>query len=124
MNSFMGARSSKLPAIPRTAANYVPFFTRDSDIVRPSQTWVFLDEDERSIDDGFFVTDPTAHVWFSFPAISAHRHNFSYNLAFADNHCETWRHMDPRTFAVHAAETEASGNHDLDRLANAATVSR
>ena len=32
--------------------------------------WVLLEEDERSINDGFFVTDPTGQIWMDFPAIS------------------------------------------------------
>src|SRR5205823_1776622 len=43
MNSFMGERPSAAP-IPPTATAYVPFFTRDSELRRPSQLWVLIDE--------------------------------------------------------------------------------
>jgi type II secretory pathway pseudopilin PulG len=122
MNSFMGARNPALPPIPETADNYVPFFAKDSDLRRPSDLWVLLDEDERSINDGFFVTDPTAHMWIDFPAVSEHRHNFSYGLNFADGHSEVWRHNDQRTQKVMVNRTEQSGNSDLARLAAASTV--
>jgi prepilin-type N-terminal cleavage/methylation domain-containing protein len=122
MNCFMGGRDSDIGPIPPSADNFVSFYAKDSDLRRPSELWVMLDEDERSINDGFFITDPTGHIWFDFPAISAHRHNYSFTLNFADGHSEVWRHNDPRTFQVSMSRTEQSGNSDLARLARAATA--
>jgi prepilin-type N-terminal cleavage/methylation domain-containing protein len=119
MNSFMGARDPSLGPIPSTAAAYVPFYSTYHEMPRPSQLWVLLDEDERSINDGFFVTDPAAKIWFDFPANSAHRHNYSFALAFADGHSDIWRYRDPRTRQVRANKTEQPGNTDLARLASA-----
>jgi len=127
MNSFMGARDPALPTIPPTADGFVPFFTKDSEILRPSEMWVLIDEDERSISDGFFMTDPTAAVWFNLPAISNHRHSFSFTLTFADGHSEVWRQRDPRTLQVPQVNTngfDQIGNLDLARLARATTVPR
>jgi prepilin-type N-terminal cleavage/methylation domain-containing protein len=121
MNSFMGGRDLKLGPIPVSSAGYIWFYAKDSDIRRPAESWIMLDEDERSINDGFFVTDPTAHVWMDFPAISAHRHGFSYGLDFADGHSEVWRLRDPRSRLVNQNETEQSDNSDLQRLAAAST---
>jgi hypothetical protein len=122
MNSFMGGRDSQVPVIPPTAAAYVAFFAKYSDIRRPSDAWILLDEDERSINDGFFVTDPTAKQWIDFPAISLHRHNFSYGLDFADGHSEIWRHADGGTYQVTLNRTLQAKNADLDRLARASTI--
>jgi prepilin-type N-terminal cleavage/methylation domain-containing protein len=119
MNCFMGARDPSLASIPRSAAGFVPFYAKDSNLPRPSELWVLLDEDERSIDDGFFVTDPTARVWMNLPAMSARRHGYSYALDFADGHSEVWRYKDPRSFLVCTKETEQTGNGDLARLAHA-----
>jgi len=119
MNCFMGGRDPKVGVIPSTAGGYVPFYTTYSEIPRPSQLWVMLDEDERSINDGFFVTDPTGDIWFDFPANSAHRHNYSVALNFADGHSEVWHYRDPRTRQVSENKTEQPGNADLARLANA-----
>jgi prepilin-type N-terminal cleavage/methylation domain-containing protein len=119
MNSFMGGRSPNVGVIPSTAGGYVPFYTTYSEIPRPSQLWVMLDEDERGINDGFFVTDPTGDIWFDFPANSAHRHNYSFALNFADGHSEVWRYRDPRSRKVCQNKTEQPGNVDLARLANA-----
>jgi prepilin-type N-terminal cleavage/methylation domain-containing protein/prepilin-type processing-associated H-X9-DG protein len=123
MNCFLGSRDPGLGPIPPIAGNnFIPFFAKESELTRPSQLWVLVDEDERSINDGFFITDPTAHMWLDLPAMSAHRHNFSYTLAFADGHAEAWRLTDPRSLQVCAPTTEASGNADLARLANATTA--
>jgi type II secretory pathway pseudopilin PulG len=121
MNSFMGGRGSDVPVIPTSAAGFMSFFEKYSDIRRPSDAWVLLDEDERSINDGFFVTDPTAKQWIDFPAISQHRHNFSYGLAFADGHSEIWRHTDGGTYQISLNRTAQANNADLERLARAST---
>jgi prepilin-type N-terminal cleavage/methylation domain-containing protein len=122
MNCFMGARDPSLAAIPSRAVGYVPFYSTYSEIPRPSQMWVLLDEDERSINDGFFITDPTGSVWYDFPANSARRHSFSYTLSFADGHSEVWRYTDPNSARVAVNGTEQPGNADLARLAGATTT--
>jgi prepilin-type N-terminal cleavage/methylation domain-containing protein len=122
MNCFMGARDPSVGPIPSTAADYVPFYSKDSDLPNPSQLWVLLEEDERSINDGCFLTDPTGSIWFDFPAISLQRHNYSYVLSFADGHSEIWRHTDSRSFQVSMSQTEQPGNADLARLARASST--
>jgi prepilin-type N-terminal cleavage/methylation domain-containing protein len=119
MNCFMGARKVGTDTIPSTAGDYVPFYARYSEIPHPEQAWVLLEEDERSINDGFFVTDPKGQIWFDLPAISPARHNYSYVLNFADGHSAIWRHRDSRTLRVCVARTEQPGNADLARLAQA-----
>lgn len=122
MNSFMGARDPSIGPIPPSLNGYVDFFSKRTELRRPSELFVLLDEDERSINDGFFVTDPDARLWVDFPAISGARHNFCFALNFADGHSEAWRHRDPKTFKVRANQTEQAGNTDLQRLGQASTV--
>jgi prepilin-type N-terminal cleavage/methylation domain-containing protein len=122
MNCFMGGRDSSVGPIPPSAVNYVWFYTRDSELRRPSESWVLLDEDERSINDGFFVTDPAARTWIDFPALSAHRHNYSFGLAFADGHSDIWHPRDWRTRHLAETQVEQDGNSDLQRLATASTT--
>jgi prepilin-type N-terminal cleavage/methylation domain-containing protein len=122
MNCFMGWREPGQPAIAPTPTNYVEFFAKDSELRRPSELCVFLDEDERSIDDGFFITDPAGRVWYDFPTISVYRHDFSYGINFADGHAEVWAHRDQSTKTISASMTEQTSNPDLKRLANAATL--
>ncbi len=122
MNSFMGARDPHLGPIPADAGKFVLFYAKDHDIPRPSSMWVLLDEDERSINDGFFVPDPTATMWIDFPANSAHRHDYSFALNFADYHSEIWHYDDPATGKLNHNLTEQAGNSDLSRLANASAT--
>ena len=125
MNSFMGGRPSGANPVPSTVGDtFVPYFAKDAELRNPADLWVILDEDERSINDGFFVTDPTARIWFDFPAISARRHDYSYALSFADGHSEVWRHVDERTRTVAVNKTEQFGNRDLERLAARSTARR
>ncbi len=123
MNSFMGARAPGIGPIPPSATQFVPFFSRDSDLrSATSGLWVLIDEDERSIGDGFFVTDPNARIWYNFPTISSYRHNFAYTISFADSHAEVWALSDPRTRDVAGHEAEQEGNKDLQRLARVTTL--
>jgi prepilin-type N-terminal cleavage/methylation domain-containing protein len=120
MNCFMGARDPQVGRIPSTAGNDLPLcYAKYSNIPRPDQLWVLLDQDERSIDDGFFVTDPNGGIWFDFPAMSARRHSYSYALNFADGHSEIWRYRDTRSYEVSVNQIEQPGNVDLARLARA-----
>jgi prepilin-type N-terminal cleavage/methylation domain-containing protein/prepilin-type processing-associated H-X9-DG protein len=64
----------------------------------PAQTWVFIDERENSVNDGWFGVDmvdtgPNA-VWVDLPAI---RHNHGAVLSFADGHAEYKKWLDSVT---------------------------
>jgi len=76
----------------------------------PSRTWVFLDEREDSINDGYFVTDmigyadkPAASKIVDYPASY---HNRAGGFSFADGHSEIKQWRDPRT-------TPKVGKNDL-----------
>lgn len=122
MNAFMGARDPTLGPIPSNASKFVTFYAKEHEIPRPSALWVLLDEDERSINDGFFVPDPNGQMWIDFPAASPHRHNYSFALDFADGHSDVWRYRDPATRKLTHNRTEQVGNTDLERLAKASTT--
>lgn len=122
MNSFMGDRPAAAPSNPNVILGYVPFFSRLNDLPDPTRLFVLIDEDQRSISTGAFVTDPTARVWFSFPAVSAARHNFNYSMVFGDGHSWPWHFQDPRTALVTQCGTDGLHNRDLATLAAAATV--
>lgn len=52
----------------------------------PSMAFVFLDENPKTINDGFWVADPSKPTqWIDSPA---HYHNSGGNLSFADGHAE------------------------------------
>jgi prepilin-type N-terminal cleavage/methylation domain-containing protein/prepilin-type processing-associated H-X9-DG protein len=67
----------------------------------PSQTFVFLDEREDSINDGYFVVDmagyPNEPNRWKIVDYPASYHNGSGGLSFADGHSEIRRWVDPRT---------------------------
>ncbi|NOS71423.1 MAG: type II secretion system protein, partial [Verrucomicrobia bacterium] len=63
-------------------------FRKQSDIIRPapSNCWVTIDENPFSINDGWFVCDPSnLNEWIDIPATY---HNGSGGLSFADGHAE------------------------------------
>lgn len=124
MNSYMGERDPAIGYIPSFANDYVLCYSKDSELKRPSGLWVLLDEDERSINDGFFVPDPTGRIWLDFPAASSHRHSYSYGLNFADGHSEIWSIRDAKTRQLSHNRTEQSGNRDLERLAAASATTK
>jgi len=78
-------------------------YRKDSDFVDPgpSQTIVFLDEREDSINDGMFVVDmggyPGQSAQFRIVDIPASYHNGSGGFSFADGHSETKKWTDART---------------------------
>jgi len=66
-------------------ANYL-VFTKQSTIRNPSQIWVTLDENPKSINDGWFLVQPNVpNVWRDIPAAY---HCGSGGISFADGHAE------------------------------------
>jgi prepilin-type N-terminal cleavage/methylation domain-containing protein/prepilin-type processing-associated H-X9-DG protein len=64
----------------------------------PSETWVFIDEREDSINDGWFAVDMVHQGsmarWVDIPA---NYHNRAGTLAFADGHAQFRKWLDART---------------------------
>ena len=90
----------------------------------PSMTFVFIDERDESINDGFFSVDmrgfgnpPTTYIG-DYPAAW---HNGSCSLSFADGHVEAHKWLDPRTKPPFLQAGPAYGipspnNSDMDWL--------
>jgi prepilin-type N-terminal cleavage/methylation domain-containing protein/prepilin-type processing-associated H-X9-DG protein len=70
-------------------------FFRDSDFIQPgpSATYVLIDENGTSINDSFFVSDPTQGNMFN--DIPATRHGNAGGLSYADGHSEIKHWKDP-----------------------------
>lgn len=87
---------------------------RMSDLVNPgpAQTWVFIDESENSINDGWFgvdMADTEANAnWVDLPAI---RHNRGAVLSFADGHSEYKKWSDPATLSPSLIPNTSSPNN-------------
>jgi prepilin-type N-terminal cleavage/methylation domain-containing protein/prepilin-type processing-associated H-X9-DG protein len=67
-------------------------FKKTADLVLPVSTFVFLDENPNTIDDGFFVCDPNLNdFWQNVPASY---HGGAGGISFADGHSEIRRWKD------------------------------
>ena len=83
-------------------------FARESAIMKPSELFVFIDEDESTINDAMFVTimNPAEGLEDQ----PARRHKTGYPLAFADGHAEVFKFGDDA--------------YVLNQLRNAATITQ
>jgi prepilin-type N-terminal cleavage/methylation domain-containing protein/prepilin-type processing-associated H-X9-DG protein len=83
----------------------------------PAQTWVFIDERENSINDGWFAVDMynqgAAATWVDVPAI---RHNRGAVLSYADGHAEFRKWVDGRTLDDVSPGTPSPNNPDIQWL--------
>jgi len=98
INSWMGMHDGK----PTWFGDSPPWrmFLRESDLVAPADTWVFVDEQPDSINDGFFCTDmkPAPNLANAvLPDCPASYHNGACGFAFADGHSIIKKWLDPRT---------------------------
>ncbi|MDB6123140.1 MAG: hypothetical protein JWQ71_2133 [Pedosphaera sp.] len=77
-----------------------------------SGIFVFLDEHESSIDDGYYLINRAPDtVW---PNLPSDRHSQGANLSFADGHSERWKWRAPKQFTTWFQST--SGSQDLQDL--------
>ena len=87
-------------------------FRKQAQIAKPSETWVTIDENPASINDGWFVCDPTrgtAGAWVDIPATY---HNRAGGIAFADGHSEIkkWKDRNVLNLAVPPAAKDPAYN--------------
>jgi prepilin-type N-terminal cleavage/methylation domain-containing protein/prepilin-type processing-associated H-X9-DG protein len=99
-------------------------YRREGDInnISSSGLWVFTDEHEKGINDGWFAMDMGgSRGWLDLPSA---RHGGAYGLAFADGHAEIYRYSNPGLFdtwrrdvATQAAPgTSTAGTNDWKKL--------
>jgi hypothetical protein len=76
-------------------------FKKQSDVKNPSMTWVFIDENPFTINDGMLVCDPNVPgAWIDIPATY---HNSAGSLSFADGHSEIKKWTDQKILSLSAA---------------------
>ena len=103
MLNWVGGRGEGLPMGWSEPSGPWRIYRRESDFVDPgpTQTFVFLDEREDSINDGMFVVDmggyPDTPAQHRIVDIPASYHNGAGGFSFADGHSETRKWVDPRT---------------------------
>ena len=75
--------------------------TKSSELLKPTQVFTFIDEQEQCIDDGILlashpiVSPENRNNWADIPA---DRHNQGCSIAFADGHAEHWHWKYPKRF--------------------------
>lgn len=112
MNSWVGFDTRDWMQSASGPAFKLNFRMRDLLNPGPAQTFVFMDERENSINDGWFAVDMadtgSSATWVDLPAI---RHNRGAVLSFADGHSEYKRWMDPTTFSPSLVPNTVSPNN-------------
>jgi len=90
MNNFFGERASSF----ESSTSYT-IYAKVSQIKSPAALYVFLDEHERSINDGTFYADPDYP--YSMVDIPASHHDSAGVFSFVDSHAEIHKWTDIRT---------------------------
>jgi prepilin-type N-terminal cleavage/methylation domain-containing protein/prepilin-type processing-associated H-X9-DG protein len=115
INGWMGGTSVA------SQSNYW-VFRKETEIVNPSPSdaWIFLDEHERSINDGWFAVDMKGS-WGLLDA-PATRHNNGYGITFVDGHADIWRLTDERSINWESLPvSNRPKNPDWEKLSAATT---
>lgn len=60
-------------------------YLKQAQVPKPARTWLVIDEHPDSINDGYFINNPTAGNWQDWPASY---HNGACGFSFADGHSE------------------------------------
>ena len=112
MNSWMNPLKGQEWSADRLTGNItVRNFRKSSDILRAAQTWVTLDENPASINDGWFVSDPLRTTWVDIPATY---HNGANGMAYADGHSEIKKWRDPAVLGLKALPGQAPKDKGVD----------
>jgi len=93
MNAFFGRSDPSEPLTKSLswlsqqspAAGLYRAFIRTTDVPQPTMTWLTLDEHPDTINDAFFICNPTLSQWGDVPASY---HNGACGFSFADGHAE------------------------------------
>jgi prepilin-type N-terminal cleavage/methylation domain-containing protein/prepilin-type processing-associated H-X9-DG protein len=96
-------------------------YYKESDLrqLGPVNTWVFIDENPLSINDGSFIAEEDIDEWVDYPASY---HNHAAGISFADGHAQIKKWNDPTIIATGVVQDEcvaptiSPGNPAFTRL--------
>jgi prepilin-type N-terminal cleavage/methylation domain-containing protein/prepilin-type processing-associated H-X9-DG protein len=100
MNGWMGSRYMEQQA--DYSQRSYRTFVKDAELTAagPARLWLFSEENEVTLDDGFFLV--TMDDSSPFANRPSWRHKGAYGLNFADGHVESYTLRDPQTFKLPA----------------------
>jgi prepilin-type processing-associated H-X9-DG protein/prepilin-type N-terminal cleavage/methylation domain-containing protein len=112
------------PEFDTNMSAYIPSWKKYTAIRHPipSELFVFIDENEDSIEDAEFGCPPEGspyypqNVWWDLPA---GRHDRGANLSFADGHVEYWKWKVPKIFTDWIQAVPPEEMPDYERVRNA-----
>lgn len=97
-----------------------PVYQKESEIKLPGQTFVLVDEDQESINDGMLFVDVGGTARFLDLPSRAHR--FGYGICFADGRAEIDQFKDDKSKTWHATDGRPYGGlNDWMRLVSVTT---
>jgi prepilin-type N-terminal cleavage/methylation domain-containing protein/prepilin-type processing-associated H-X9-DG protein len=98
-------------------------------ILKPSDTWVFIDENERSINDAAFAVSMSGQAGFAVSSVSvvdvpSGRHGGSTGMSFADGHSiiHKWQSATTYSCSPGATLTDSGGISDMVWLSSVSSV--
>lgn len=70
-------------------------YLKQTRVPKPAKTWLVLEEQPDSINDGYFINNPAVSSWQDIPSAL---HNGGCSLSFADGHTELKRWQSPTSW--------------------------
>jgi prepilin-type N-terminal cleavage/methylation domain-containing protein len=130
MNSFMGGTSYGTTATPAWTPNYPsramdpnwPIYLKETEMKKPSQTWLVADEDQESINDCMMLMDVggVQRFW----DLPSRAHGFAYGISFNDGHAEIYKFTEAATKEWHEyTPAPAGGLNDWRKIRDVTTHS-
>lgn len=120
MNGFVGTEQTQSAVIGIAALTAYKVFLKGTDCASPATTWYIIDENENTINDGFFLVDMSGQKPFA--DMPATRHDRGYGLAFLDGHSEIYELLDGRTRYPQPSNINIPPNPDFYKLQAVTTV--
>jgi prepilin-type N-terminal cleavage/methylation domain-containing protein/prepilin-type processing-associated H-X9-DG protein len=102
-------------------AAWIPMWIALSSIKapRPSDAFVFIDENSDAVLDAQFGNPPAYENWAVWWDLPSSRHNQGGNLSFADGHVEHWKWAVPKIFIDYVQPVANGEMPDFQKIQNA-----